>query len=87
MAYAVVLKPAARRDLRKLPDDVRRRIASRIDALAGDPRPSGAEDLRGEPDLYRVRVGEYRILYQIESKALVVLVVRIGHRREVYRGR
>lgn len=85
MAYAVVLKPAAVRDLRKLPEDIRRRVAARIDDLAGDPRPVGSEALHGAADLYRVRVGDYRIVYQVESKALVVLVVHVGHRREVYR--
>ena len=85
MAYAVVLKPAVVRELRKLPGDARRRVAARVDALAGDPRPPGVEALRGASDLYRVRVGDYRIVYQVEHKALVVLVVRIGHRREVYR--
>lgn len=85
MAYAVVLKPAAVRDLRKLPEDVRRRVAGRIDALSGDPRPSGAETLQGERNLYRIRVGDYRVIYQVENKELVVLVVHIGHRREVYR--
>jgi mRNA interferase RelE/StbE len=85
VAYAVVLKPAAVRDLRKLPQDARRRVAARLDALAGDPRPPGVEALQGASDLYRVRVGDYRIVYQVEHKVLVVLVVRIGHRREVYR--
>jgi mRNA interferase RelE/StbE len=87
VAFSVVLKPAAVRDLRKLPEDVRLRIAVRIDALAGDLRPHGAEALQGEPDLYRLRVGDLRIIYQVEAKALVILVVRIGHRREVYRRR
>lgn len=85
MAYAIVLKPAALRDLRKLPEDVKRRVATRVDALASDPCPQGAESLPGEPDLYRIGVKEYRIIYQLEKKALVVLVVRIGHRPEVYR--
>jgi len=85
VAYAVFLKPAALRDLRKLPKDIRRRVTARIDALAGDPRPAGIERLHGEADLYRVRVGDSRIVYQVESKALVMLVVRVGHRREVYR--
>jgi mRNA interferase RelE/StbE len=87
VAFTVVLKPAAVRDLRKLPEDVRRRIATRIDALPGDPRPHGAEALQGEPDLYRLQLGEYRILYQVERKAHAVLIARIGHRREVYRRR
>ena len=85
MAYAVFVKPAALRELRKLPEDIKRRVAARIDALVGDPRPDGVERLQGEADLYRVRVGDFRIVYQVESKALVVLVVRIGHRRDVYR--
>ena len=85
MPHAIVFKPAALRDLRKLPQDVKRRVAARIDALASDPRPYGAEALQGEPDLYRIRVGEYQIIYQRETKTLVMLVVRIGHRREVYR--
>lgn len=85
MAYAIVFKPAAIRDLRKLPEDARRRIAARIDALADDPLPHGVKALQGEPDLYRIRVGEYRIVYQKETKAVVVLVVRVGHRRGLYR--
>jgi mRNA interferase RelE/StbE len=85
VAYTVFVKPAALRDLRTLPGDVRRRVAARIDALAGNPRPPGVEMLQGEENLCRVRMGDYRIVYQVESKALVVLVVRVGHRREVYR--
>jgi len=85
VVYAVFLKPAALRELRKLPEDIRRRVAARINALVGDPRPAGVERLQGGADLYRVRVGDYRIVYQAESKALVVLVVRIGYRRDVYR--
>lgn len=87
MAYAVDLKPAAVRDLRKLPEDVRRRIALRIDALATDQTPPGMEALEGEPHFFRLRVGDYRILYQVDRKARSVLVARVGHRREVYRRR
>ena len=87
MGYTIDLKLAAARDLRKLPEDVRRRIAVRIDALATDPRPAGVEPLKGEPDCFRLRVGGYWILYQVEWKAHAVLIARIGHRREVYRGR
>jgi mRNA interferase RelE/StbE len=85
VAYAVVLKPAAVRALRKLPEDIRRRVAGRIDALRGDPRPPGAEAIQGARNLYRIRVGDDRVIYQVENKALVLLVVHIGHRREVYR--
>ena len=82
MAYAIDLKPAAVRDLRKLLEDVRRRIALRVDGLATNPTPAGVEPLKGEPDCFRLRVGEYRILYQVERKAHAVLIARIGRRRE-----
>jgi mRNA interferase RelE/StbE len=85
VAYLVTLKPSAARALTKLPADHRRRIAATIDALAGNPRPAGAEVLEARERVYRVRTGDYRILYQIQDAVLVVLVVRIGHRREIYR--
>lgn len=56
-----------------------------MDALAGDPRPKGVKKLFGLDDLYRIRVGEYRVVYQIQDNRLIVLVVRIGHRKDVYR--
>lgn len=56
-----------------------------IDDLANDPRPTGCVKLAGEEALYRVRVGDYRILYQIHDRALLVVVIEIGHRREIYR--
>ena len=87
MAYTVKLKPAALRDLQALPPDVQHRIRPKIDALADNPRPRGCEKLEGEDDLYRIRAGEYRVLYQIQGRVLLVLVIRIGHRREVYRDR
>ena len=61
------------------------RIRDRIETLADNPRPPGTVKLTAEDNLYRVRVGDYRIVYRIEDKRLVVLIVRIGHRREVYR--
>jgi mRNA interferase RelE/StbE len=85
MTYAVELGPV-RKDLRALDDKTRRRILRAIIALEVNPRPRGAKKLRGEGELWRVRVGDYRILYSIEEARLVVLVVKIGHRREVYRG-
>ncbi len=71
--------------MRDLPPAARRRIASRIDALAREPRPPGAKLLAGPERFYRVRVGDYRVVYQVMDKVLRVLVVRIGHRRDVYR--
>lgn len=85
MAWRIeVLRPAARA-LRGLPRADQRAIAAAIDGLAAEPRPPGSRVLRGSRTLYRIRVGDYRIVYAIEAERLVVLVVRIGHRREVYR--
>ena len=82
--YEVEFLPSAVRALAKLDHAVQRRIARRIDRLAVDPR-SGAVKLRGADDVWRVRVGDYRVLYSIEDKRLVILVIKIGHRRDVYR--
>jgi mRNA interferase RelE/StbE len=60
-------------------------MASAFAALAADPRPFGVKKLSADEDLFRIRVGDYRIIYQIRDKELIVLVVKIGHRREVYR--
>ncbi len=83
--YAVEVATSAVTALRDLPRTDQRRVAARIDALAEDPRPPGVEKLEGADDLYRIRAGDYRIVYRIEDKRLLVLVIRIGHRREVYR--
>ena len=84
--YRVELKPSAAKSLAALAKDDQRRIARRIDELARDPRNPGVEKIKGAQDLYRVRAGDYRILYTICDAVLVVLVIQIGHRREVYRG-
>lgn len=86
MPYRIEFKSEARRRLLHLDRPLRRRIEARINALADDPRPHGVETLTGPEKLYRVRVGDYRIIYTIEDRVLMVLVVRVGHRREVYRG-
>jgi len=86
MTYLVVDQPAAERDLAKLPRDVLRRVDDRIRTLAENPRPPGSEKLKGAEDLYRVRVGDYRILYRIDDKARVVRIARVRHRRDAYRG-
>jgi mRNA interferase RelE/StbE len=86
MAYAVEISRAAQRQLRKLDDEVRRRIARRIDGLAVEPRPPGVTKLTGvTPAVYRIREGQYRVLFTIDDDELLVLVVRIGHRSDVYR--
>lgn len=86
MPYQVELKPRADKQLRALPRPVQLRIVRTLDELADDPRPHGVKKLAGAEDLYRVRVGDYRIVYQIADKRLLVLVVRIGHRRDIYEG-
>jgi mRNA interferase RelE/StbE len=83
-SYSILITRSAAKELEAVPAKDRKRVVTRIRLLADDPRPAGAEKLSGE-DKYRVRQGNYRILYEIVDETLVVTVVRIGHRREVYR--
>ena len=87
MSYEVQILPKAARQIKALSVDVRQDITLTIQSLANEPRPIGVKKLSGEKDIYRVRVGNYRVLYRIVDKVLVVVVVSIGHRREVYRDR
>lgn len=84
MTYAVEFTAAAARQLRKLDRPVRLRLVAAIDGLAEDPRPAGATKLVGEQTAWRIRVGDYRVIYDVFDAALVVTVVRARHRREVY---
>lgn len=70
--------------MKKLPREVQGRIIARLTALADDPRPAGAELIQGKEGVYRVRLGQYRLLYQVEDAVLKILVVRVAHRKEVY---
>ncbi|MDA8035321.1 MAG: type II toxin-antitoxin system RelE/ParE family toxin [Actinomycetota bacterium] len=81
--YRVEVRPSALRALRKLHPDVRPRIQGAIALLAEDPRPPAARALRGRP-AHRIRVGDYRIIYTIHDDVLLVVVVTLGHRRDVY---
>jgi len=83
-SYKLAFKRSVAKDLRAIPNKDVARVLERIETLKDNPRPSGCEKLSGE-EKYRVRQGAYRIVYQIEDDALVVVVVKIGHRREVYR--
>lgn len=83
--WRIEFSSAAARRFRDLPKRVKVRLRTHIDALAERPRPPGAKTLSGHDELWRIRVGAYRIVYTIEDDVLVVLVVRVGHRREVYR--
>ncbi len=86
MIYGIEWRPAAIKAVENLPRDVARRVYKRVGDLANNPRPNGSEKLAGGENEYRVRVGAYRIIYSVQDAVLLVLVVRIGHRREVYRG-
>jgi mRNA interferase RelE/StbE len=82
--YSIRLKRSAAKELEAVPLKDRRRIVARIEQLQSDPRPAGSEKLSGE-EKYRIRQGNYRILYEILDQVLVITVVKIAHRRDVYR--
>jgi mRNA interferase RelE/StbE len=82
--YRIEVRPAAARQLRKLDLQTARRVQGAIALLADDPRPPASRPLTGRP-AWRVRVGDYRVIYTIEDDRLVVVVITIGHRRDVYR--
>jgi mRNA interferase RelE/StbE len=83
--YRIELKSSAAAELAKIPKNRRQRIADRINALANEPHPPGSKKLEGEANAYRIRVGDYRILYQVQDDLLLILVIRIAHRKDVYR--
>lgn len=82
--YSLFFKESVRKDLDSIPKNDLQRIMVRIASLADNPRPPGSEKLSGE-EKYRVRQGNYRIIYSIEDSRLIVMIVKVGHRREVYR--
>jgi mRNA interferase RelE/StbE len=82
--FKLVFKKSVAKDLRAMPNDDVRKILTRIDSLMENPRPDGSEKLSGQ-ERYRIRQGSYRIIYEIADEVLTVLVVKVGHRREVYR--
>ena len=85
MAYRLIFRPAAERELDNLPRAVRERVRSRLDALQAEPRPPCTAALQGRGGLLRARVGDFRILYAVQDDAGLVVVERIAHRRDVYR--
>jgi mRNA interferase RelE/StbE len=85
MHYAIEFTPSADKAFRKLPKNVQRIARDRIDALAEDPRPSFATPLRwGFKGLWKIRIGDYRIAYSVQDQKLIVLVVGVGDRKEIY---
>ena len=85
MAYRIIFKPSAERELSRMPVALTARIERVIDALTADPRPAGAKKMQGAANLWRVRVGDYRIVYEIHEREIVIVVLRIAHRKDVYR--
>jgi len=85
MSYRVELSSRALRDLKGLDKPLQKRMAIAIDALASDPRPPGCQKMEGQEKAFRIRVGDFRIIYQVHDKVLLVLVLKVGHRGDVYR--
>lgn len=83
-SYRLFVKPSAAKELEALPPKDRKRVATKIRGLASEPRPAGTEKLSGQ-EKYRLRQGNYRVLYSVDDAQLAVVVVKIGHRRDVYR--
>lgn len=87
MTYRIEVAPAAARQLRKLDPPARRRVQGAIELLAENPRPRSAKKLVGGAGEWRVRTGDYRVVYEINDDVLLVLVVAVGHRRDIYEHR
>jgi len=85
VAYTIQFKPLALRQLEKLPRDVQKRLSARIESLSTDPFPHGSKKMEALPDTWRARVGDYRFVYQVHRKVLLILVLTVGHRKDVYR--
>lgn len=82
--YNIEFTPVAAKQLKKLSHEMQVRIAKAIDKLSKNPFPSGFKKLTGQKDLYRIRVGDYRIVYQFNAGKLIILIVRVGHRKDIY---
>ena len=83
-SYSVDVKPPARKELEALPDNVLSRVIRKLESLADSPRPAGCKKLKGYKDHWRIRVGDWRVLYIVDDAAKLVSVTWIAHRREVY---
>jgi mRNA interferase RelE/StbE len=83
--YKVYIDECARDSLARLPKKIQRQIGKKIDALSENPRPRGAKQLQGHDKIYRIRSGDYRIIYQVDDKKIIVFVIGIGDRKDIYR--
>ncbi len=84
MRYQVILPKSVQRELNRLSEEIKNRILARLSALEANPRPTDVKKLKGR-DAWRIRVGDYRVIYEIHDRVLQIIVITIGHRREVYR--
>ena len=82
--YSLLYKKSVEKDLRKIPKNIRIAITDKILSLAKDPQPDGCTKLKGATNLFRIRHTNYRVIYSIDGKQLVVLIIKVAHRREVY---
>ncbi|MDZ8264171.1 type II toxin-antitoxin system RelE/ParE family toxin [Nostoc sp. ChiQUE01b] len=85
MSYKVEILRGALKQLKKIPSELQERIQIKIDDLATEPRPNGVKKLKGKENAYRIRVGDYRVIYDIFDDLLVVNVVEVGHRKNIYK--
>ena len=86
MPYEIALSAAAQKNLDRLQNKIRTRIADALEDLRDEPRPRSSRKLAGSERLWRIRVGNYRVIYTIEGDELIILVVRVAHRKDAYRG-
>ena len=84
MRYEVIVPKSVRKELDRLPDEIANRIFERLVELETNPRPSDVKKLKGR-DAWRIRVGDYRVIYEIQDRVLQIIVITVGHRREIYR--
>jgi mRNA interferase RelE/StbE len=87
MTYTIIVPKAVQKQLDALPDEVYERISIRIQQLADNPRPDGVVKLKGSVNEYRIRVSDYRVRYEIDDQALIILLLQCKHRRDVYKER
>ncbi|OYD88591.1 type II toxin-antitoxin system mRNA interferase toxin, RelE/StbE family [Nostoc sp. 'Peltigera membranacea cyanobiont' 213] len=85
MSYEVKFSRGAKKQFRKLPIDVQQRIQTKINDLAIEPRPNGVKKLQGDDNSYRVRVGDYRVVYEVDDDVLIITVIKVGHRSGIYK--
>jgi mRNA interferase RelE/StbE len=84
-SYRIEVSATAEKQLKKLRRDDRVRVIRAVQSLANDPRPSGCRKLQGYDDVYRIRIGRYRVLYSIDGRRIIVTVLKVAHRRDLYR--